>query len=239
MEKFRNWIFAHIPFLIVVGVFIIFNIAFWPSVSGYLKDPGAHANFWASFAFLMVAFCAVGAISFTKLRTKNAVVTIVPIFAITVGYIVLSLIFNIIMMAVDKFNPHIVITCLINAILMIGFIILFLIFARSKHLVEEKTIAREERMDTWSGTFSDAYALQNFTTNETLKKALAKFADNIKMSSSRSTEKTVQIEGELNEQIVTIKSLLKNDAEEEQVLKAVQIGEALLVQRNQILTRSK
>ena len=138
-----------------------------------------------------------------------------------------------------KDAKHIVITCLINAIFMIGFIILFLVFARSKHLVEEKTIAREERMDTWSGTFSDAYALQNFTTNETLKKALAKFADNIKMSSSRSTEKTVQIEGELNEQIVTIKSLLKNDAEEEQVLKAVQIGEALLVQRNQILTRSK
>ena len=72
-----------------------------------------------------------------------------------------------------------------------------------------------------------------------MKKALAKFADNIKMSSSRSTEKTVSIEGELNEQIVTIKSLLKNDADEEQILKAVKIGEALLVQRNQILTRSK
>ena len=240
MNKFRDWILSHIPFLIVVGVFIIFHIAFWPSVADYIsKEPYAHVQFWLSFGFLMVAFVLVALVTFIKLSTKNAVVTLGPVVTVTGAYFALTLIFNIIMMACDKLDPHVVVTCLINAILLIAFIILFLISYRSMRRVEEKTAAREERMSNWSGVFSDAYALQNYTENEAIKKAILTFADNIRNSSSRSTEKTIAIEGELNEQIVTIKSLLKNDAEEAQVLKAIKIGESLLTQRNQILFRPK
>ena len=65
--------------------------------------------------------------------------------------------------------------------------------------------------------------------------ALKKFREDIDCSSTASSEATKETEKELDEQIITIKSLLKAGSDKETVLKAIRVAGGILKTRNQLL----
>ncbi len=228
----KKFITGKVPLLLVIIGFLILNCVFWPIVAS--KDIStAKASVWLGYGFLTGTFIVCGLSTLIKVYNKNVSTSLLPIFLVTSGYLGVSSIFNIIVMAVNTDNY--IWGLIVNLILVLLYLAFFLVAYKHLTRVNDNTARRETRMKDWRLVAVSVSNILSYTTDSDVKKELNELYESIKNSSTASNEKTKEIEEELNEQIVTIKSLIKNGAEKAAILNAIVIAKALLKNRNQIL----
>lgn len=222
---------SRVPLLLVIICFAILNCVFWPIAAPSLS--ASKATLWIGYGFLTGTFVIVALMTFIKVYNKNTVTSLAPIFLVTTGYLTLSAIINIIAMALNSENY--IWALVTNFILLLLFVAAFLVANKHFARVNENTARRETRVRDWRMTAVDVSGLIAFSSDDEVTAALKKLKEDIEYSSSASSEKTKNVEEELDEQIITIKSMLKNNMDKETVLKAIHVAESILKNRNQIL----
>lgn len=228
----KKFITSRVPFLLIVLAFVALNVCFWPIVcSNGIEN--AKTTVWIGYGFLSGAFVICAACTFIKTFNKNAKVALLPLFKVTSSYFFISIIFNIVVMCVNTDNW--IWAVIIDVICLLVYCAAFLITFKHFDRVNTNTQVREERMKDWRLTASSISSIISFINDDEVKAALNKFYEHVKTSSTASSANTKAVEEELNDQIVTIKSLAKNGADKETLLNAIRIAEALLKERNQKL----
>ena len=233
----KKFITGRVPLILVGIALLILNVVFWPIVGPKLDGDTIKSSLWVGYGFLTGAFVIVGATTFIKIHNKNVVTSLAPIFLVTMSYFVLAIILNVICMIIN--TDEIIAQIVINAVLILLFVAALIIAYKHFSRVNDNTAKREERMEGWRMVSINISSLLAFATDEEVKAALKKLKENVDYSSSHGNEKTKAIEEELNEQIITIKSMLKNGSEKDTTLKAIAVAEALLKNRNQFLMVTK
>lgn len=229
MKKFIN---GRVPFLLICIAFVALNLCFWPIVcSNGIEN--AKTSVWIGYGFLAGAFAICAVCTFIKMHNKNVQVALVPLFKVSSTYLFFSIIFNIIVMCINTDNY--VWAVILDSLIVLIYLAAFLISYKHFNRVNENTEVREKRMKDWRLVASSVSSILSFTEDKDIKLALNKFYEHVKASSTASSEVTRSVEEELSDQIVTIKSLIKSDADKETILKAIKFAEALLKERNQKL----
>ncbi len=231
----KKFITSHVPLLLVVICFLILNCVFWPIVGTELgKDPSSiHITVWLGYGFVTGCYVLCGLVTFLKVFNKNVVTSFAPIFIVTFGYLVVASIFNLIGMIVNTDNY--LWDLITNIILLLIFVAVFLIVYKHFTRVDDNTKRREERVKDWRTIAVTVSNLKSYSEDEEINSAITKLYDDVKYSSSASSDKTKEIETEFEEQITAIKMMLKNDSDKETVLKALKTAEKILQNRNQLL----
>ncbi len=228
----KKFITGRVPFLLIVIALAIFNVIFWPIVCSN-GIANSKASVWVGYGFLTFSFCVCAACTFIRKTNKNVQVALLPLLRVTFIYLVLSIIFNIILMCVNTENW--VWGVIIDAIMLLIYCAAFLITFKHFDRVNTNTKVREKRMKDWRLVAVSVSSLVSSVTDKEIKDALNKLYEHIKTSSSASNETISSSEEELEEQIITIKSLIRNEADKESILKAIRIAEDILRERNQKL----
>ena len=228
MKKFLT---SRVPLLLVIISLALFNVVFWAIVGKHID--ALHIGLWIAYGFLTTAFVVVGAVTFIPVKNKNTIASFSLIFIVTTAFLGLSLLINIIVMAVN--SDDFVWPLVLNAIVLFVYMAAMLIAYKHLSRVDDNTVARETRMRDWRTVSINVTGLFNLTDDAEVLAALKKFREDIDCSSTASSEATKETEKELDEQIITIKSLLKAGSDKETVLKAIRVAGGILKTRNQLL----
>lgn len=228
----KKFITGRVPFLLICIAFVALNVCFWPIVCSKGIE-NAKTSVWIGYGFLAGAFAICAACTFLKMFNKNVQVALIPLFKVSTSYLSFSIIFNIIAMCVNTDNYIWVVV--IDSLIVLFYLAAFLITFKHFDRVNTNTQVREKRMKDWRLVATSVSSILSFVEDKDVKIALNKFYEHVKTSSTASSEVTRSVEEELEEQIITIKSLVRNDADKESILKAIKVAEALLKERNQKL----
>lgn len=228
--------------LIIVGlVALLFNVIFWAIVGSALgHDRAVRATLWISYAFVMVAFVVAAGVTFVKPKTKNASIALIPFFYATLGYMGVTLVLNIIFMAINTNNEvGWIFDLVLNAIAIIFFAIVLVLaykhFSRVDDLLEKKHERVEKHFDL-SGKVS---SLLSLAENDEVKAALVDFRRSLNFSSSASNEKTAEADQKLAEELDNLEIMIKSNASVEEQLRAVKFAKVALDERNRAVAKAR
>lgn len=228
--------------LIIVGlVALLFNVIFWAIVGSALgHNRDTYATLWISYAFVMVAFVVAAGVTFIKPKTKNASIALIPFFYATLGYIGVTLVLNIIFMAINTNNEvGWIFDLVLNAITIIFFAIVLVLaykhFSRVDDLLEKKHERVEKHFDL-SGKVS---SLLSLAENDEVKAALVDFRRSLNFSSSASNEKTAEADQKLAEELDNLEIMIKSNASVEEQLRAVKFAKVALDERNRAVAKAR
>ena len=90
-------------------------------------------------------------------------------------------------------------------------------------------------MSNWNMMGVTVNGLREYTDDQEIRDAITGLYETVKYSSSRTTDESLPIEKEFEEQIAFIKTSLRNGADKESVLKAIRIAHGIIKTRNQVL----
>ncbi len=236
----KKFVLSKIPFIIVLALCGIFNVVFWPVVA--TKIDIITLSTWLSYGFMMLAFLVVALIAFfLRLKTKNVMTAILPFFYTCVGYLLISIGLNTILMACNRFmtGDLYIVSLIINIVfLLIAGIILLIIF-KTFARVNDNTIAREERMAAHRLTFVDVNSLIELTEDEEIKSALKDLKDDVNYSSSRSSDATKELDEQFNKEVSAIEGMLTMDTDKAVILGAIKKAKLTWRKRNQVAMISR
>lgn len=228
--------------LIIVGlVALLFNVVFWAIVGSALgHNRATGATLWISYAFVMVAFVVAAGVTFIKPKTKNASIALIPFFYATLGYMAVTLILNIIFMAINTSKEvGWIFDLVLNAIAIIFFAIVLVIaykhFSRVDELLEKKHERVEKHFDL-SGKVSSLISLAE---QDEVKAALVDFRRSLNFSSSASNEKTAEADQKLAEELDNLEIMIKSNASVEEQLRAVKFAKVALDERNRAVAKAR
>lgn len=228
--------------LIIVGlVALLFNVVFWAIVGSALgHNRATGATLWISYAFVMVAFVVAAGVTFVKPKTKNASIALIPFFYATLGYMGVTLVLNIIFMAINT-NKEVgwIFDLVLNAIAIIFFAIVLVLaykhFSRVDDLLEKKHERVEKHFDL-SGKVS---SLLSLAEHDEVKAALVDFRRSLNFSSSASNEKTAEADQKLAEELDNLEIMIKSNASVEEQLRAVKFAKVALDERNRAVAKTR
>ncbi len=226
----KNFIKTKVPFIILCLVFALFNLLFFVLADLPLLNVGA----WLGFGFICLAFILVGIFSLGfKLKSKSTMTTIWPMFYVCAGYLAVSLIANIIFMAVNPLNAT---ACaVVNAIILVIAVALFLIAYKSFSRVSDNTEKRETRVVALREMSVKVNALNFLAQDDDVKKVIKKLKEDLDYSTSAGNAASASYEEKFADQIETINTLLIAKADKEAVLEALDVAANLLKVRNQMI----
>ncbi len=235
----KNFIKTKVPFIIVCLAFILFVGLFFV-ISGDKLDT-FNTSLWLGFAFICLAFILIGVFTFTfKLKSKSTMTTIWPMFYVLGGYLLITLIANIIFMAINSPERGATIaSSVINAIIIIVAIALFLLAYKSFSRVSDNTEKREKRVAALREMYVRVNGLSSLTTDSDIRTIIGKLAERVRYSTSAGTPASAPYEEQFAAQIETINTLLLTKADKQEVLEALKIAVNLLTTRNQMLLARK
>ena len=228
--------------LIIVGlVALLFNVVFWAIVGSALgHNRATGATLWSSYAFVMVAFVVAAGVTFVKPKTKNASIALIPFFYATLGYMGVTLVLNIIFMAINT-NKEVgwIFDLVLNSIAIIFFAIVLVLaykhFSRVDDLLEKKHERVEKHFDL-SGKVS---SLLSLAEHDEVKAALVDFRRSLNFSSSASNEKTAEADQKLAEELDNLEIMIKSNASVEEQLRAVKFAKVALDERNRAVAKAR
>ena len=228
--------------LIIVGlVALLFNVVFWAIVGSALgHNRATGATLWISYAFVMVAFVVAAGVTFVKPKTKNASIALIPFFYATLGYMGVTLVLNIIFMAINT-NKEVgwIFDLVLNSIAIIFFAIVLVLaykhFSRVDDLLEKKHERVEKHFDL-SGKVS---SLLSLAEHDEVKAALVDFRRSLNFSSSASNEKTAEADQKLAEELDNLEIMIKSNASVEEQLRAVKFAKVALDERNRAVAKAR
>ncbi len=227
MKKFIN---SNIPFLIICLLFGLFNLIFFVSVDLAALNAGCWLGYvFITLAFILIAACSLG----FRLKSKSTMTTIWPLMYVCVGYFGVSLITNIIIMAVNSEN--VVVPIVLNAVILILSAIVFLLAYKSFSRVADNTQARETRVLALRELSVKVNALTFVTQDDEIKAAVKKLKEDLDYSSSAGTASSASYEQAFVSQIDKINMMIISKAEKEQVLAELETAANLWKARNQML----
>ena len=188
----------------------------------------------------MVAFVVAAGVTFVKPKTKNASIALIPFFYATLGYMAVTLILNIIFMAINT-NKEVgwIFDLVLNAIAIIFFAIVLVLaykhFSRVDDLLEKKHERVEKHFDL-SGKVS---SLLSLAEHDEVKAALVDFRRSLNFSSSASNEKTAEADQKLAEELDNLEIMIKSNASVEEQLRAVKFAKVALDERNRAVAKAR
>ena len=131
----------------------------------------------------------------------------------------------------EQFTATIVINLIEILLYAAAFVICYRYFGR----VNEAIAAQKKRMSNWNMMGVTVNGLREYTDDQEIRDAITGLYETVKYSSSRTTDESLPIEKEFEEQIAFIKTSLRNGADKESVLKAIRIAHGIIKTRNQVL----
>ena len=235
----RKFVESKIALIIVGLIFILFHVIFWSIAA--TGDPrrieGFKAMLWLGFTFINIGFILVGAVTFIRIRGAGNFTAAMPIFLITTGYFLVSLLMNSIFMGVNSDN--IVVPIVLNAILLILAAVLWFVaykyFARVENLSEKQ----DKRMADWRILGTKVINLKGRNGDEAIEASLLKMQDDFNASSSKTVAESVAIEGEIDEALSELDAIIDDPQKNEDIVKLITKINRLLKNRNQIIMIAK
>lgn len=225
--------------LVIWAVFmLIFDLLALVIPMNKLGD--ATVAYWGGFAFINVAFILIGVVLFALQLDKTTIFNnTVVAYAFSAVYFIITFILNLIYMIVfdaknftkEVFVPNIIIILLYVAAMLVANRAMTHMSSVTKH-TEEKVAQR--RLTTAKVDF-----LMNSTENENLKKALFDLKEDVQYSDPIGVAATANLEQDFDGKLDAVAALLSNEAEEEDVLKAIKAAKNQLKYRNEVLKASK
>lgn len=216
--------------LVLIG-FAIFNVIFWPICANHMDT--RNLGCWLGYGFLCFGFILLGASTFIQSKTPHAAETVLPLAICSGIYFVVMAITNTIVTLVnsEQFTATIVINLIEILLYAAAFVICYRYFGR----VNEAIAEQKKRMSNWNMMGVTVNGLREYTDDQEIRDAITGLYESVKYSSSRTTDESLPIEKEFEEQIAFIKTSLRNGADKESVLKAIRIAHGIIKTRNQVL----
>lgn len=216
--------------LVLIG-FAIFNVIFWPICANHMDT--RNIGCWLGYGFLCFGFILLGASIFIQSKTPHAAETVLPLAICSGIYFVVMAITNTTVTLVnsEQFTATIVINLIEILLYTAAFVICYRYFGR----VNEAIAAQKKRMSNWNMMGVTVNGLREYTDDQEIRDAITGLYETVKYSSSRTTDESLPIEKEFEEQIAFIKTSLRNGADKESVLKAIRIAHGIIKTRNQVL----
>ena len=228
--------------LILVGLLaVLFNLIFWVIVGVNMGDGvKMRATLWISYAMIMVAFIAAAGVTFIRPKNQSADLALVPFIVATAGFLGLSLLLNVIFIAVNSSNKGAYITDIVlNCVLIIVFAAILVVaykhFSRVEQIFEKKQERVENYID-WNGKVSSLISLAE---DDEVKAALIDLRRTLNYSSSASNEKTEKEDNNLVQELDNIGFAIKSGASKEEQLKAVKFAKVALEERNRAVAKAR
>ncbi|MBE5747361.1 MAG: hypothetical protein E7352_04225 [Clostridiales bacterium] len=217
--------------LIIIGaIFALWNLI----VFTCFKFKESYPPFWASYAFVTVAFAVVCAVAwFVFMKKGDTLNTLLPFYSTTYTYLIVTFIFNNIVMLLSRRVLRSVLWSIIpNAIIIVAFIIVFvLVYMGASHIKGHENYVAAKVSNIKEMAYS-VNALTYKTTDAAVKSKLVALRDKIKISDPLSGDRAVEIEGEIKAQIETIGSLLSDNADSATVISAIDDAYNMVKLRN-------
>ena len=232
MKKFID---SKTPLIIVILCFCILQVIFWP-IAGPKIDT-IETGTWVAYGFLNLPFIIAGALTFIRLKSQNNFVSTIPVFLVTVGYLFISLIANVIIMCVNK--PDYVAPLVCNLLFLLIYAIVLIIAYKFLGRVEKNTEKREQRVRSHRNLGIEVSSLIGIIDDEEINKELSIIKEDIDYSSSASTPDTAEKDIEIRDLVSEIGGLLEVNADRETILAAIKKLKRALKVRNQILMASR
>lgn len=227
MKKFLT---TKTPTIIVALLCFLFNLIFLITIN----YSGAKASLWIGYAFVNVSFIIMICLTlFVKLKSTTVQYDVIPIFSFTFVYFVVSLIANIIIIAVNSENVKAVI--IVNAIILVFYAILLIIAFRSFSRVAEVTEKRKEQVSYFGDIRTKVAALVSYAQDEEVSSALQKLETSLKYSSTASTPKTVEYDARLKSFVDQLEAMIMAEDDKEEILKIIKQASVTLDIRNRQL----
>lgn len=245
MKKFLESVKNRVLTSIIVGiVYVVFTIlVFTLSDMSAITAPGAGmANFWCGYIFASISFAAtILVIIFTTFPKGQTISVLSPAYFSTAAYLLISLIFNSILIAFPGGSGSDAKLGVIPNIALIALyaIALILSFMAARH-VNKDTLEVQRKVVDIRGLSSDFRLLADEypSCSQEVRKAIADLADDISYSDPLGNESTAGIEESIRRVPEEIRALLEANNDEE-ALKAISKAKAFLKRRNAILKDSK
>lgn len=232
--KFKNFIKNNTFFLVWVVLMAIFNVLALAIPDLSTRDTW----FWWGFAFTNVAFVAVAAVSFAlKLSSTKIFNNVFFVYVLSIGYVAVTLLMNVIFMAVNKDNEKWVIIA--NVVVILLYVILMIISNRAvTHMSEDAKVVQEKVSNLRVNVVKISTLLYKVTDAD-VKKALSNLKETLDYSDPMGVAATADIEAEFESSLDVLKELVASGTEKEGVLNAIGDSLALLKARNDLLKASK
>lgn len=215
----------------IAALFVIYNVIFWAIVAQNIQSH--HAGTWVGYGFIVLGFVFCALITFIKIGHRNNETSAIPMYAASMFYLIASFVGNLIVIFVNSEN--ITGSLVFNIILLMLYVIGLVIAYKSFSRVKDNTEKREQRMFDWRMMENKANMNVNLCEDPEIKEELKKLKEDISYSSSASNPSTIDLETQLSTQLDYIKSLLDNEANAEELKKAIKRAGVLLQSRNQMV----
>ncbi len=218
--------------LIIVGVLF----AGWLICGLVLADyDSAGFYYWAGFAFGLISVCVVAASCLLQ-KDISATTEVDAIPAIiSLGYIAISFILNIIFMIQEDGENNKVLVVL-NVVLLLAFILLFYYSCGYKNRVADQLDLTVEKTANTTQIASLVAALMTQVNDPDIKKRLHSFKEKIDYSNNISQNFSLEAEEKLIGELNEIKRSLGDDASKDKVISMIDEAEKTWSMRNSMVS---
>ncbi len=231
----KNFFKRYYALIIGAIMFVIFNI-----LALTLTDlKAAKTFFWVGYSFTLVTFIAVTvALVFIRTNKHVNVNAVFPAYIVSGVYFALSLIINIIYMAMPTKDdakasiiPNVILLLLYAAALIVALRALSHIADSNKEVTEKVTSLRQ--------TAIEINSISNLCDNAEVKSALAKLKEEVEYSDPMGVEGSQESEENFKKSLAAIRVLVEDGEDAEMILKKIRVASNRLEERNALLRTLK
>ena len=232
--KIKNFLKTHTFFLVWVVLMAIFNV-----LALAIPDLSTRETwFWWGFVFTNLAFVVVAVVSFALTLSNTRIFNnVFVVYVLSIGYVAITLLLNVIFMAVNNDNEKWVIIA--NVVIILLYAVLMIISNRAvTHMSEDAKVVQEKVSNLRVNVVKISTLLYKVTDTD-VKKALTNLKETLDYSDPMGVAATADIEAEFEASLDVLKELIATGTEKEGVLNAIGDSLALLKARNDLLKASK
>ncbi|MBQ8394197.1 MAG: hypothetical protein IJX49_01320 [Clostridia bacterium] len=230
----KNFIKKNTFFLVWLIFMAIFNV-----IALAVPDLSTRSTlFWWGFAFINIAFVAVAVVSFAlKMSSTKIFNNVFFVYALSIGYFAVTLIYNVILMFVNEGSA--IWAIVPNVVIVLVYVALMIVSNRAVTHMSEDAKVVQEKVGNLRVNVVKISTLLYKVTDADVKKALTNLKETLDYSDPMGVAATADIEAEFEGSLDVLKELISSGTEKEGVLNAINDSLALLKARNDLLKASK